>query len=98
LGDKLNAIASAASWLTENGTFCASLDLSNIQLRGTPCTPRVVARELRQHGLSFDNRTKRLTCDGRRLIHWPWRYLGADDLAGPNYSGQPAVNSIYERV
>ena len=23
------------------------------------------------------------------------RYLGADDHAGPNYTGQPAVHSVY---
>ena len=26
------------------------------------------------------------------------RYLGADDTAGPNYTGQAAVNSHYERL
>ena len=28
----------------------------------------------------------------------PYRYLGADDRAGPNYTGQPAVDSYSERV
>ena len=28
----------------------------------------------------------------------PYRYLGADDRAGPNYTGQPAVDSYYEMV
>jgi len=26
----------------------------------------------------------------------PFRFLGADDTTGPNYTGQPVVNSYYE--
>ncbi|MDN3355634.1 hypothetical protein [Actinomadura sp. DC4] len=29
-------------------------------------------------------------------VRFPYRYLGADDRAGPNYTGQPAVASYYE--
>jgi transposase len=32
---------------------------------------------------------------GRRDIDLPYQYLGADDHAGPNYTGQPAVHSVY---
>ncbi|GAB3891420.1 hypothetical protein GCM10029964_064560 [Kibdelosporangium lantanae] len=32
---------------------------------------------------------------GHRQVHLPVQYLGADDQAGPNYTGQPAVNSYY---
>ncbi len=28
----------------------------------------------------------------------PFTYLGADDQAGPNYTKQPAVNSLYESI
>ncbi|MFD4871429.1 hypothetical protein [Streptomyces sp. NPDC058412] len=28
----------------------------------------------------------------------PFRYLGTDPAAGPNYTGQPAVASYYEPV
>jgi hypothetical protein len=31
-------------------------------------------------------------------VVFPFRYLGADDTAGPNYTGQPAVDSYYEKV
>jgi hypothetical protein len=31
-------------------------------------------------------------------VSLPYRYLGADDQAGPNYTGQPAVDSHYEVV
>jgi hypothetical protein len=29
------------------------------------------------------------------MIHLNFEYLGADDQAGPNYTGQPVVNSYY---
>jgi len=31
-------------------------------------------------------------------ITLPYGYLGADDQAGPNYTGQAAVDSYYEMV
>ena len=31
-------------------------------------------------------------------MNLPYRYLGADDQAGPNYTGQPAVDSYYEVI
>jgi hypothetical protein len=36
-----------------------------------------------------------LLLKGQRTIESPFRFVGADDEAGPNYSGQPAVNSHY---
>jgi len=48
------------------------------------------------------SRTKRtdgtaalVTCTGSRAVSLPYRYLGADDQAGANYTGQPAVHSYY---
>ena len=35
-------------------------------------------------------------CRGRMTIDLPYRYLGTDDRAGPNYTGQPAVDLYYE--
>jgi hypothetical protein len=34
-------------------------------------------------------------CRGRRALEVPWRFDGADDRVGPNYTGQPAVTSVY---
>ena len=52
--------------------------------------------EFRRAGLEFDGRRRRVACRGRREPELPFRYLGADDRAGPNYTGQPAVDSHYE--
>jgi predicted TPR repeat methyltransferase len=47
VGDKLGLTARAASWLTDEGTFVASLDLSNDKLS----EGRVVTADLRRAGL-----------------------------------------------
>ena len=98
VGDKLGAICRAVSWLAEDGRFVASLDPSNVRLAdGRPAARRLSAA-WRGVGLGYNGRKHLLTCEGRREPRLPFRYLGADDRAGPNYTGQPAVDSWYEVV
>lgn len=97
IGDKLRLISNAAMWLSTEGLFAANLDMQNIALRGTS-TSRVVAAELRGNGFDYCFRRKLLRREGRSVPSLPFRYLGADDQAGPNYTGQPAVTSHYEKV
>lgn len=96
VGDKLGLLARAASWLVENGLFVASLDLHNVKFADGHPAGRRMAAELRQAGLEYDSRRRLVLCRGRKVVDLPYRYLGADDRAGPNYTGQPAVNSYYE--
>ncbi len=95
-GDKLGLIARAASWLVDDGLFVANLDLPNIRLAGDPAGRKMVAG-LRRAGLEYHRRRRLVASHGKREVVLPFRYLGADDGAGPNYTGQPAVNSFYER-
>ena len=46
--------------------------------------------------LTYDTRKKLISIRRQQTITVPGRYLGADDRAGPNYTGQPAVDSYYE--
>ncbi|SEG93218.1 Methyltransferase domain-containing protein [Nonomuraea solani] len=95
VGDKLGLLSRATNWLTENGLLVANLDAHSIRLPdGTPAGRRLTAA-LRSQGLTYDARTKRIRCHGPRTINFPYRYLGANDQAGPNYTGQPAVDSHY---
>jgi SAM-dependent methyltransferase len=96
VGDKLGLIARAASWLAEDGLFVASLDLHNVKIADGESTLRRIAADLRRAGLLFDGRRRLVTCRGRKVVSLPYQYLGADDRAGPNYTGQPAVNSYYD--
>jgi SAM-dependent methyltransferase len=95
VGDKIGLIARAASWLLEDGLFVANLDLNNICLSDGK-TKRTVVAKLRGSGLEYDRRKRRIVCKGGKRPALPFRYLGADDRVGPNYTGQPAVTSHYE--
>ena len=98
IGDKLGLIARAASWLVDDGLFVASLDLHNLKIGDGHDPARRVTSELRRAGLGYDRRRRLVSCRGRRAVNLPHRYLGADDQAGPNYTGQPAVDSYYEFI
>jgi len=95
IGDKLAALARAASWLTSGGLLVADLDLAGISVAGQPASRRL-SRTLRDAGFSYDFRRRRVSRTGKLEAALPYRYLGADDHAGPNYTGQPAVTSHYE--
>jgi SAM-dependent methyltransferase len=95
VGDKLAVLTRAAGWLTPTGLLVADLDLADVRLAdGRPAGRRLAGR-LRAAGISYDARRRRIRCEGRRDVRLPYRYLGADDAAGPNYTGQPGVRSHY---
>lgn len=98
IGDKLGLIARVASWLTNDGVFAANLDLNNIKCPDGRSAIRSVSSELRRNGLDYHRRTRLIICKGRRLVAFPFRYLGANDEAGPNYTRQPVVDSYYSRI
>jgi SAM-dependent methyltransferase len=97
VGDKLGLIARATSWLVEDGVFTANLDRANLKVAGENSDRRLV-QDLRRAGLTYDRKKHLLTCEGTKRLDLPYRYLGADDTTGPNYTGQPAVDSHYERT
>jgi SAM-dependent methyltransferase len=98
IGDKLGLVARVAAWLADEGLFAANFDHASIKLAdGRPAGRRLFS-ELRRDVLSYDGRRRRLICQGKRSIRLAYRYMGADDQAGPNYTGQPAVDSYYERI
>jgi hypothetical protein len=96
VGDKLAALTRAASWLTENGLLIANFDARSVRLPDGSPAGRRLTTSLRQAGFTYDPRRRRISLRGNRTITLPYRYRGADDRAGPNYTGQPAVDSVYE--
>ncbi|GLW35888.1 class I SAM-dependent methyltransferase [Actinoplanes regularis] len=95
VGDKLAVLSRVVRWLTPVGRFVADLDLSSIQFAdGQPAGRRLTSR-LRAAGIEYDARRRRISCTGPRDLGLPFTYLGADDRAGANYTGQPAVHSYY---
>jgi SAM-dependent methyltransferase len=98
IGDKLGLVARAAAWLVEDGLFVANLDLDNLKLADGKPAGRRVAADLRRSALEYNRRRRLIVCRGRKIVDLPYRYLGADDRAGPNDTGQPAVDAYYDRI
>ena len=96
LGDKLKAIELAASWLVNDGRFVANLDATNLCLSEPSKGHRKILRFLRYEGFEYSLAKHLLQRTGYLELKSPFRYLGADDTAGPNYTKQPVVNSYYE--
>jgi SAM-dependent methyltransferase len=95
VGDKLGLLTRAASWLADDGLLVANLATTSIRsANGNPLGRRLTTA-LRSAGFQYDGRNHRIRCTGHRQPRLPFRYLGADDQAGPNYTGQPAVHSYY---
>lgn len=98
IGDKLGLLTRLAQWLTPTGRFVADLDLTSVRLAdGTPAGRRLTNR-LRAVGFGYDARRRRVSRTGPAEVQLPYGYLGADDHAGPNYTGQPAVHSYYREI
>lgn len=96
IGDKLALLMRVVSWLTDHGRFVANLDLQNFRhVDGRPAR-QAIGAQLRRMGFTYDSRHKRVRCEGARRVSTRLRYIGADDQAGPNATGQPAVDSYYE--
>lgn len=95
VGDKLAVVARAASWLSEHGVLAANLDLSNVRSATDRRFDRQVKRWFRQCGIRYDARRRVLSIAGARSIEAPFQFAGANETAGPNYTGQEAVDSYY---
>lgn len=96
VGDKLGVIADAAARLRPDGMFVAHLDATNLRLADGSSLSQRPGTFFRRHGLEYNRRRRLLRRRHPRRINFPWRYLGADDTAGPNSTGQEAVDSYYE--
>lgn len=96
IGDKLSIIQKAAGWLKKDGLFLANLELQNLKLSGGRESNRTFARLLRKQKFVVDTRRHLIRLEGSRKFEVPFEYLGADDKAGPNTTGQPVVDSYYK--
>ena len=95
LGDKLDVIALAVGSLKPDGLLAAHLDPANLRHPADSHFGSRVVRWLKRSVFEYHARFRRIVCRGPRRLEIPWRYLGADDTAGPNFTGQPAVDSWY---
>lgn len=96
IGDKLTFLQKAISMLKPDGIFLANLDLDNFKFDNGRQANRIIAKTLRVKGFEFDSKKHLLICRGRKEIKFDFEYLGADDSAGANYTGQAVVDSYYK--
>ncbi len=94
VGDKIGVLARVVSWLADDGLF----DARSVRNTDGTLAGRRLTAELRRQGFAYDSARRRISRRGCGQIRFPYRYLGADDQVGPNYTGQPAVDSFYESL
>jgi hypothetical protein len=95
VGDKLGVIRSAIAWLKPDGLFVANFDVANLKNAEGDSLQSAVLKDWKKCGLVYQSRQHLMSCEGARSIPQLYCYLGADDHAGPNYTGQPVVDSYY---
>lgn len=95
IGDKLGVLQKIGMLLKPDGRFMGNLSLENIRDEQGRPLDRWLRAQWRLVGWDYHAKRRLLTMSGQR--EWPlrWAYLGADDQAGPNYTGQEAVHSYY---
>jgi len=96
IGDKLRLLSSIEQWVKPSGVFIASFDADGIRAANGESLAKEVTATLRMSRWNVNRRKQLIHCQGPRPIPRKWHYLGCNDQAGPNYTGQPAVNSYYE--
>jgi len=98
IGDKLRLIRNSVSWLKEDGVFLANIDPDNLKFPSGANAGNKIMCGLRKIGFKYQARKHLIVCEGRKDFTLNYRYLGADDAAGSNYTGQAAVNSHYDQL
>lgn len=98
IGDKLGAIRHSLMQLKDDGLLAINLDLDNIKSQDGHSLKAWWKSAINQAGWEYHARRHLLLVHGRQDWNPRLNYLGADDQAGPNYSGQPVVDSYYEKI
>lgn len=94
VGDKLKVLAAALRSIGSNGLFMANLDLKSIRI-ASDHQHQYLKKVFAENDISYNGRRKIISCKGPRDVRFEVVYQGADDQAGPNYTGQEAVDSYY---
>jgi SAM-dependent methyltransferase len=99
LGDKLGVLQRASRWVRGDGLLMVHVDYRNLRIAGKEQSGALIGRDLHRAGFEYMSGRHLLVRKGNTDCDvLPYRYLGADDKAGPNYTGQAAIDSYYERL
>ncbi|WP_315815328.1 class I SAM-dependent methyltransferase [Paraflavitalea speifideaquila] len=94
IGDKLKVITEALKAISPKGMLIANLDLKSIKVEGD-ADNNMLKRLFGEYQVEYNVRRKIISCNGPRDLVINLTYKGADDQAGPNYTGQNAVDAYY---
>jgi SAM-dependent methyltransferase len=94
VGDKLKVLSTVMKSIGNQGLFIANLDLNSIKIQGDP-NGKFLKQLFLENDIDYNMRKKLIRCEGPRALNFNLTYHGADDKAGPNYTGQDAVNAYY---
>lgn len=95
IGNKIELIRKCLSALKPEGFFIANLDTRNILLQGAKNPKQQILYLFQKNGLDYSKGKRLLSAMGKKTFGCSLDYLGADDSAGPNYTGQEVVDSYY---
>ena len=99
VGDKLCVVQRASRWMRGDGLLMVHVDYRNLRIANNKQSGPQIGRDLHRAGFQYLPGRHLLIRKGSTSCNaLPYRYLGADDKAGPNYTGQAAVDSYYERI
>lgn len=97
IGDKLKAIEKMTNSLKSDGFFIANIDLNNICDSDNLSLESKILEKLKGTTFTYQKKMKLLSCKGHTNFDFGFNYLGANDKAGPNYTGQEVVDSYYSK-
>lgn len=99
VGDKLGVLQRASQWMKSDGLLMMHVDYRNIRIAGKERSGAQIGRDLHRAGFDYMPGRHLLIRKGSSSCKvLPYRYLGADDNAGPNYTARAAIDSYYERI
>jgi SAM-dependent methyltransferase len=99
VGDKLRVLQRASRWMRGDGLLMVHVDYRNLRIANQKQSGAQIGRDLHRAGFQYLPGRHLLIRKGSTSCNaFPYRYLGADDKAGPNYTGQAAIDSYYERI
>jgi len=98
IGDKIALLQKLSNSLKSGGKFIGNLSLDNIKIVGIKDSDRMLKKIFRNSEILYNARSKIITLTNPFSILDNFEYLGANDNAGANYTGQEVVDSIYRLI
>ncbi len=95
LGDKIGLIQKAAAALKSDGLLVGNLAIANLTIEEQIPATTLWKKYFKQNEIKYDGRKKLIQIQGTKNLTNVFIYLGANDQAGPNYTGMEVVDSFY---